>query len=49
LSRAQIGKASDIDILVEIKKNLSLPNFIGLKVELEEALGKIEKIKEGIN
>jgi len=31
---------SDIDILVEIEKRMSLLEFVGLKIELEEALGK---------
>ena len=31
---------SDIDILVEIKKNISLLDFVGIKLELEEALKK---------
>ena len=31
---------SDIDILVEIKSRMSLLDFSGLKIELEEALGK---------
>jgi len=35
------GKAkinSDVDILVEIKSDMSLLDFIGIKIELEEAL-----------
>jgi len=35
------GKAkinSDVDILVEIKGDMSLLDFIGIKIELEEAL-----------
>ena len=38
-----IGEAredSDIDLLVEIKKDISLLDFVGLKLELEETLGK---------
>lgn len=31
---------SDIDILVEIGKDISLLDFVGLKLEIEEALGK---------
>jgi len=37
------GKAeadSDIDILVEIESDMSLLDFVGLKIEVEEALGK---------
>ena len=31
-------KSSDIDILVDIKKNISLLDFVGIKLELEEKL-----------
>ena len=31
---------SDIDILVEIEKDISLLDFVGLKLEIEEALGE---------
>ena len=31
---------SDIDMLVEIEKNISLLDFVGLKIEIEDALGK---------
>jgi len=31
---------SDIDILVEIDKDISLLDFVGLKLEIEDALGK---------
>ncbi len=30
----------DIDILVEIKKDISLLDFVGIKLEIEEALGR---------
>ena len=30
---------SDIDILVEVEKKTSLLDFIGIKIELEDALG----------
>lgn len=30
---------SDIDILVEVEKRTSLLDFIGIKIELEDALG----------
>lgn len=33
-------KESDIDILVEIDKDISLLDFVGLKLEIEETLGK---------
>lgn len=38
--RGESGKDSDIDILVEIKKDISLFEFVRLKLELEETLGK---------
>lgn len=31
---------SDIDIVVEIEEDVSLLDFIGIKLELEDALGK---------
>ena len=41
LIRGEAEKKSDLDILVEISKSdVSLLDFIGLKIELEEALGK---------
>lgn len=33
-------KGSDIDILVEIPDDVSLLDFVGIKLELEEALGR---------
>lgn len=38
--RGEARKNSDIDILVEIKKDISLLDFIGLKLEIEEALNR---------
>lgn len=38
--RAEMGEKSDIDILVEIRKDISLLDFVGLKQEIEEVLGK---------
>lgn len=40
--RGENKKGSDIDILVEIPKNMkfSLLDFVGLKLELEDTLGK---------
>jgi len=38
--RGEARKTSDIDILVKIEKDISLFDFIGLKLEIEEALGK---------
>jgi hypothetical protein len=41
LVRGEADKESDVDILVEItKSDVSLLDFVGLKLELEEALGK---------
>jgi predicted nucleotidyltransferase len=36
--RGDLSKDSDIDILVEIEKDISLLDFIGLKLEIEETL-----------
>jgi len=38
--RGEMREGSDIDILVEIEKDISLLDFVGLKLEIEEALGK---------
>jgi len=38
--RGESKKKSDIDILVEIEKDISLFDFIGLKLEIEEVLGR---------
>ena len=38
--RGEENKKSDIDILVEIVGRMSLLDFAGLKLELEEALGQ---------
>ena len=38
--RGEETKESDIDILVEIEGRMSLLEFAGLKLELEEALSK---------
>lgn len=37
--RGKMKKGSDIDILVEIKKDISLLDFVGLKQKIEEVLG----------
>jgi predicted nucleotidyltransferase len=37
--RGEMRKDSDIDILVEIEKDISLLDFVGLKLEIEEILG----------
>jgi len=40
-ARGEAGPRSDIDVLVEISNDdLSLLDFVGIKLELEEALGK---------
>ncbi len=38
--RGEMRKDSDIDILVEIEKDISLLDFIGVKLEIEEKLGR---------
>ena len=38
--RGEAREESDIDILVEIESRMSLIDFAGLKLELEEALGR---------
>ncbi len=38
--RGEVGDDSDIDILVEIDKDISLLDFVGIKLQIEEALGK---------
>jgi len=38
--RGEMDDDSDIDILVDIEKDISLLDFVGLKLELEDALGK---------
>jgi predicted nucleotidyltransferase len=38
--REEMGGDSDIDILVEIDKDISLLDFVGLKLEIEDALGR---------
>ena len=38
--RGEIREDSDIDILVEIESDISLLEFVGVKLEIEEALGK---------
>ncbi|MHA1385237.1 MAG: nucleotidyltransferase family protein [Candidatus Helarchaeota archaeon] len=38
--RGELKENSDIDILVEIDKDISLLDYIGIKLELEEELGR---------
>jgi len=40
LVRGEMKEDSDIDILVEIEKDISLLDFIGIKLELEDGLGR---------
>lgn len=37
--RGEDTEKSDVDILVEIEERMSLLDFVGLKLELEESLG----------
>ena len=38
--REDLREDSDIDILVEIEKDISLLDFVGIKLEIEEVLGR---------
>ena len=38
--RDEMEPESDIDILVEIEKDISLLDFVGLKLEIEEVLNR---------
>ncbi|MDK2782002.1 MAG: uncharacterized protein PWR13_1030 [Archaeoglobi archaeon] len=38
--RGEMKETSDIDILVEIEKDISLLDFVALKLEFEETLGR---------
>lgn len=38
--RGEIKEDSDIDILVEIEDDISLLDFVGIKLEIEEVLGR---------
>ena len=40
LVRGELQKDSDIDILVEINEDISLLDFVGIKLEIEEELGR---------
>ena len=40
LAKGEAKTSSDVDILVEIKSDISLLDFVGIKLELEEALGR---------
>lgn len=39
-ARGEMNKDSDIDILIDIKADISLLDFVGLKQKLEAALGR---------
>jgi predicted nucleotidyltransferase len=39
-ARGKVGKDSDVDLLVEIKDDLSLLDVIGIQQEIEEAVGR---------
>lgn len=39
-ARGEMGPDSDIDILVEIREDISLLDFIGIQHELEDALSR---------
>lgn len=38
--RGELREDSDIDILVEIDRDISLLDFVALKIELEDVLGR---------
>lgn len=38
--RGEAREGSDVDILVEIESDISLLDFVGIKLEIEEALGR---------
>jgi predicted nucleotidyltransferase len=40
IARGDMRKKSDIDLLVSLRKDKSLLDFAGLKIELEEKLGR---------
>jgi predicted nucleotidyltransferase len=40
MARNEENEESDVDILVEIDSDISLLDFVGMKIEIEEALGK---------
>ncbi|MBI2452480.1 nucleotidyltransferase family protein [Candidatus Pacearchaeota archaeon] len=45
-ARGEQKKNSDIDILVEFDKEISLFDFVGVKLEIEEAIGKTVDLVE---
>ena len=40
VARNEENENSDVDILVEIDGDISLLDFVGMKIEIEEILGK---------
>lgn len=40
LIRGQMGKRSDIDVLVDLPRNLSLIDVVGVQQEIEEVVGR---------
>jgi len=44
--RGELSENSDVDILVEIDEDISLLDFIGIKLEIEEALGRTVDLVE---
>jgi len=44
--RGEAKKRSDVDLLVSLKKDKTLLDFVGLKLELEEKLGRKVDIVE---
>ena len=40
VARNKSTETSDVDILVELGEKISLLDFVGIKLELEDALGK---------
>ena len=48
VARGEDTEKSDIDLLVKIKKSIGIYEFIGLKQELEEILGrKVDLVSKG--
>lgn len=40
VARGDAGEKSDVDVLVELRKDISLLDFIGIEHELEDSLGR---------
>lgn len=46
--RGEAKEGSDMDILVEVERSMSLLDFVGLKLELEKVLGmKVDLVEYG--